>query len=203
VGGGGHGARVTELEENIAKLLADLKQTHATLAEAETTQSSLSMDRKKLDEECVGLCTAVETLEQEKTRDVAAREIEHKKIQDYHVHHCKKLCELRVNLKGVVNEIGVQCLPYPGKGSSIGEIVEWFEKEIQALPNAITKANKNFLCYCLVGVVRMLYESANCDHLEGRTRGYHEFMRCFPFGGYTRGDSEALGTYCEKVVDLA
>jgi hypothetical protein len=39
--------------------------------------------------------------------------------------------------------------------------------EIQALPGAILKANINFLCYCLVGVLKMLYENANCGHLEG------------------------------------
>jgi hypothetical protein len=66
-----------------------------------------------------------------------------------------------------VNEIGVWCMSYPGKGSTIGEIVEWFDKEIRALPGAITKENKNFLCYCLVGALRMLYENANCGHLEG------------------------------------
>jgi hypothetical protein len=58
-----------------------------------------------------------------------------------------------VELDKAVNEIGVRCLPYPGKGSTIGEIIEWFNKEIQALPNSIAKANKNFLVYCLVGVL--------------------------------------------------
>jgi hypothetical protein len=31
----------------------------------------------------------------------------------------------------------------------------------------IAKANKNFLCYCLVRVLKMLYENVNGDHLEG------------------------------------
>jgi hypothetical protein len=62
--------------------------------------------------------------------------------------------------------IGGWCLPYAGKGSTIDEIVEWFDKEIWALLGAITKANQNFLCYCLVGVLRMLYENADCDHLD-------------------------------------
>jgi hypothetical protein len=29
------------------------------------------------------------------------------------------------------------------------------------------KANKNFLCYCLIGVHRMLYKNTDCDHLDG------------------------------------
>jgi hypothetical protein len=61
----------------------------------------------------------------------------------------------------------VRRLLSPGKKSAIGEIVERFDMEIQALPGAILKANINFLCYCLVGVLKMLYENANCGHLEG------------------------------------
>jgi hypothetical protein len=33
----------------------------------------------------------------------------------------------------------------------------WFDEEIKALPNEIAKANKNFLVYCLVGVLKMLH----------------------------------------------
>jgi hypothetical protein len=28
------------------------------------------------------------------------------------------------------------------------------------------KANKNFLCYCLVEILRMMYENADCGHLD-------------------------------------
>jgi hypothetical protein len=66
-----------------------------------------------------------------------------------------------------VNEIGVRCLPYPRRNSDIGEIIMWFNKEIRALPNTITKANKNFLVYCLVWVLKMLNEGAECRHLDG------------------------------------
>jgi hypothetical protein len=62
----------------------------------------------------------------------------------------------------------MRCLPYPRKGSAIDEIVEWFDKEIWVLPSAITKANKNFLCYCPAEVLRMLYKNASCGHLERR-----------------------------------
>jgi hypothetical protein len=84
---------------------------------------------------------------------MVACEAERKKFQDYHIHHCKRLRELWINLENVVNEL---C-----------EIVEWFDKEVQALPGVITKKNKNFLCYCLAGVLRMMYENASCGHLEG------------------------------------
>jgi hypothetical protein len=62
-GGGSYvGGRVAELEENNAKLLAELKQTHLALVEADAAQNSLSINHRKLEEECAGLCDAVETL---------------------------------------------------------------------------------------------------------------------------------------------
>jgi hypothetical protein len=88
-------------------------------------------------------------------------------FRDYHLSHRRKLHDLRVDLDKAVNEIGVRCLPYPEKGSTIGKIVIWFTKEIQALPNVIAKANKNFLVYSLVGVLKMLQEHAGCRHVDG------------------------------------
>jgi hypothetical protein len=78
---------------------------------------------------------------------VAAHEAEittvHKTFQDYRVRHHKKLCEFWVNLEKEVNENGVRCLPYPGKNSTIGKVVEWFDKEIQVLSVVIARAKKN------------------------------------------------------------
>jgi hypothetical protein len=66
-----------------------------------------------------------------------------------------------------MNEVGVKCLPYPEKGSTISDIVVLFTKEIQALLGAIAMANKNFIVYCLVGVLKMLQELAQCSHVNG------------------------------------
>jgi hypothetical protein len=149
-----------------AKLLAELEQIRAACAEADAAQSSLSLAYGKLEEECTGRHTVVEMLGQGKTEVETAHEAESKRFQDYCIHHRKKLCELQMNLESVMNEIGIRCLPHPGKGSTISEIVEWFDKEVGALSGAIMKANKNFLCYCLGGVLRMMYERMNCDHLD-------------------------------------
>jgi hypothetical protein len=35
------------------------------------------------------------------------------------------------------------------------------------LPDVIAKANKNFLVYCLVGVLKMLQGQAKCRHIDG------------------------------------
>lgn len=82
------------------------------------------------------------------------------------MHHRKKLHDFKVNLEKAVNEFGVKCLPYLEKNSTIGEVVGWFDKEIKVLSAAIAKANKNFICYCVAGVLRMLYENV-CGHVEG------------------------------------
>jgi hypothetical protein len=157
----------SKLVTDNSKLLAELGQTHMAFAKADTTQNSLSLTWGKLEEECVGLRAVVESLGQEKAGAKAAHEAKRKRFQDYRIHHRKKLRELRINLEKVMNEIGGRCLPHPGKGCTIGEIVEWFDKEIWALPSVIMKVKKNFLCYCLARVLMMLYENTYCDHLDG------------------------------------
>jgi hypothetical protein len=54
----------------------------------------------------------------------------------------------------------------PGKNSTISNIIGWFDDEIKALPATIVKVNKNFVCYAIVGVLRMLYDSSS-EYLEG------------------------------------
>jgi chromosome segregation ATPase len=66
------GAHVAELEENNAKLLAELEQTRRALAEAKTAWNSLAVSRGKLEEECIVLHATVEALGQDKARAVAA-----------------------------------------------------------------------------------------------------------------------------------
>jgi hypothetical protein len=64
-----------------------------------------------------------------------------------------------------MNEFDTSSLPYPGKGSTISEIIGWFNEEIKAPLATIAKANKNFVCYDIVGVLWTLYDSS-CEHLE-------------------------------------
>jgi hypothetical protein len=92
---------------------------------------------------------------------------EEARFWEYQIVHRKKLHELRAKLEQSMNDIGARCLPYPEKGSSINEIMMWFTKEIDALPDVITKANKIFLVYCLVGVLKMLQELGQCFHVVG------------------------------------
>jgi hypothetical protein len=161
---------VIELERVNAELRVEVKQTHLKIAEAEEHQNSLHSGYSRLEDEGEGLRNATETLNREKVEAEVAHEVEvtgiHTKFQDYRVHHLKKLRGLRLNLEKAVAEFGAKCLPYPGKNSTIGNIIGWFDNEIKALPGIIAKANTNFVCYAVVGVLGMLYDNG-CDHIEG------------------------------------
>jgi hypothetical protein len=163
------GGRMVELDADNTRLQSELEQAHEALPKANAARSSLSTNQEEIERECA--LPSIYTFKQEKAQVMTNREanvvVEHKKFWDYRLGHRWKLCKLRVNLDGAVNEIGVRCLPYPRKGSTISKIFTWFDKEIQALPNAIAKANKNFLVYCLVGVLKMLQGHAECHHVDG------------------------------------
>jgi hypothetical protein len=130
----------------------------------------LSASRKNVEQECAELHTTVDALMGENAQLVMDREAEvaatNKKFLNYRIGHCKRLCKLRGDLEKAVNEIGVWCLLYPLKNSTIGEVIMWFEKEIKVLPSTIEKANKNFLVYYLVGVLKMLQGQAQCRHVD-------------------------------------
>jgi hypothetical protein len=151
-------------------LSAGLEQAHLKIVEAEECQSSLRLGYTKLEDECESLCTVPETVKLEKVEAEMARDAEvttiRTKFQDYRVHHRNKLHDLWFSLEKAVSEFGIGCLPYPGKNSPIGNIIGCFDNETKALPANIEKANKNFICYDIVGVLRMLYDNS-CRHIEG------------------------------------
>jgi hypothetical protein len=113
-----------------------------------------------MEQACAGLHTAIDTLKGENAQLVIDHEAEvataNKKFWDYYIGHHKRLRELCGDMEKAVNEIGVWCLSYPPKNSTIGEVITWFDKEIKALHDAIAMANKNFLVYCLIRVLKML-----------------------------------------------
>jgi hypothetical protein len=137
--------------------------------EVEERQSSLRSSYERLGNESEGLHSAAETLKQKKSKAEQTHEAEvvvlRTRFQDYRVHHCQKLHDLRFSLEKAVNEFGASCLPYPGKSSTIGEIVGWFDEEIKMLSATIVKANKIFVFYAIIGILQMMYDSG-CEHLE-------------------------------------
>jgi chromosome segregation ATPase len=104
-------ARVTELEADNAKLLAELKQACLALAEADAAWSSLSASRERMEHECTGLGTTIDMLKGENAHLVTDCEAKvaamNKKFWDYRIDHHKRLHELRGDVEKAVNEIGV------------------------------------------------------------------------------------------------
>jgi hypothetical protein len=160
--------RVTELERVNAELTAELEQSPIKIVMMEQHGDSLRLGYEKLESECEKFRDVAETLKQEamETEKTCENQVAtmHVKLLDYRVQHCKKLHEKRFNQEDAMNNYGVQCLPYQGKGSTIGNMVQWFDEEIKALPATFVKANKIFACYAIVGVLWMLQDSG-CKHL--------------------------------------
>jgi hypothetical protein len=46
----------------------------------------------------------------------------------------------------------------------IGDIVRWFEGEVKSLPVTFARPNKNFACFAIADIFKMLQESS-CEHL--------------------------------------
>jgi hypothetical protein len=150
--------------------VAELEQTCLAHAEAVAAWNTLSMNHVKLEEDCVGLHAAADTLNREKAQIVTNCEAEIASEQnffwDYHIGHHKRLHELHMNLEKDVNEIGVWCLPYPGKG----QYHKWNHRAVwQGNSSAAERdceGEQEFLVYCFGGVLNMLYENAECCHLD-------------------------------------
>jgi hypothetical protein len=97
----------------------------------EECQSSLRSGYDQLKSELDELHGTADTLEWEKSEieksygaQVATARAN---FQKYLVQHRRRLHELRFDLENVLGDVGPQCFPYPGKGSTIGDIMRWFE----------------------------------------------------------------------------
>jgi predicted nuclease with TOPRIM domain len=127
-------AHVSELERANAELREELKQAQIKIAEVEKHRDSLCSGYEKLENECESLHNVTETLKQEKTKAKRTYEAEvamiRTKFKDYCMHHHKRLHDLHFNLEKMMNEFDTRCLPYLRKGSTIGDIVRWFDEEI-------------------------------------------------------------------------
>jgi hypothetical protein len=69
------------------------------------------------------------------------------------VHHRKKHHNLCFNLEKAVNELNTSFLPYPRNGSTIGDIIGWFDVKIKALPATFVKTNIFVACYAIIGIL--------------------------------------------------
>jgi hypothetical protein len=63
-----------------------------------------------------------------------------------------------------VGELGGQYLEFPNTGETIEGILDWFNGEMQALPDTFAEANQNITCYAAAGILKMLAR-VGCEHL--------------------------------------
>jgi hypothetical protein len=86
---------------------------------------------------------------------------EHEKAQQF----CNLL---RKKLAGVRHDIATlsgQCFEFPATGANVGDMLDWFRTEVQALHTTFAESNQNITCYAVVGILRMLV-GVECGHLS-------------------------------------
>jgi hypothetical protein len=88
-----------------------------------------------------------------------------KKAQRFQNLLCKKLAELRRNTEELVATLGGWCEDFPATDATVSNQLDWFQKEVQALPTTFVECNKNITCFMLVGVFKMLAVD-ECEHLS-------------------------------------
>jgi hypothetical protein len=142
---------VVVLERANAELRTELGQSHIKITEIEEHQNSLHSSYDQLNNEYNELHGVAGTSQLEKADAKKSYEAQVAKaragFKKYHVQHRRRLRDLLFDLELVLGELGTKCLPYPEKGSTIGDIVRWFEGEVKSLPATFTRANKNFACF--------------------------------------------------------
>jgi hypothetical protein len=55
-------------------------------------------------------------------------------------------------------------MDFPSLNTTVIFFLEWFRKEVQALPTTFAECNENIMCYALIGVLKMLV-GVDCEHL--------------------------------------
>jgi hypothetical protein len=63
---------------------------------------------------------------------------------------------LRHDMEKSVATLDGQCFEFPATSATVGDMLDWFRMEVQALSIAFTKSNQNITCYAVAGILRML-----------------------------------------------
>jgi hypothetical protein len=61
-------------------------------------------------------------------------------------------------------EVKVQCLPFPDKGTKVEEMIDWVIEEVKAVPDIVWRLNDNFAILGIEGVLNML-NGEGCQEL--------------------------------------
>jgi hypothetical protein len=75
-----------------------------------------------------------------------------------------QLRELHETVASSFKEIKAQCLPFPGKGTKIEDMINWVAREVKTMLNTIWQLNDNFVVLGIKGVLNML-NGEGCQEL--------------------------------------
>jgi hypothetical protein len=150
-------AKSVELEEMIAELLmlyADLKHE----------KDNVTAGYRRLVEKHNAFTVKAE---QEKTELVKTHAVELSKLHgdldmetrsytEYRQNLRHRLRELHEMVASSFDEVNVQCLPFPGKGVKIEEMIDWVAGEVKTVSDTVWQLNDNFVVLGIEGVLNML-----------------------------------------------
>jgi hypothetical protein len=81
------------------------------------------------------------------------------------VHHW--LRELHEVMASSFNEVHARCLPFPGKGAKVEEMIKWVAGEVKTVPDTVWQLNDNFTVLAVEGILSMLNnEGCQLGHLH-------------------------------------
>jgi hypothetical protein len=148
---------VTELEEANRQLLVELAAANAKVAEVERRERALISKYSILSSDFSDLETAHATLGMEKEK------VECEKSQQFRNLLHKILVGLCHDMEKSVVMLYRQCFEFPATNATVGDMLDWFWTEVQALPTTFAESNQNNTCYAVAGILRMLAE-VECGH---------------------------------------
>jgi hypothetical protein len=131
--------------------------------EVESHQRALISDYGSLHNDFNDLETMQITLGKEKDN---VEKTECEKAQRFRNLLREKPAGLRHDMEKSVAMLSGQCFEFPATGATVGDMLDWFRMEVQALPAAFTESNQNITCYVVSGIIRMLV-GVECGHLTG------------------------------------
>jgi hypothetical protein len=68
----------------------------------------------------------------------------------------RELRQLHETIVSSFGEVKAQCLPFPGKGAKVEEMLSWVAEEVKAVPDTVWQLNDNFTILGVEGVLNIL-----------------------------------------------
>jgi hypothetical protein len=91
-------------------------------------------------------------------------DLETRSYTEYRQNVCRRLHELHEMVASSFDEVKAQCLPFPGKGTKIEEMIDWVAGEVKTMLDTVWQLNDNFAVLGIEGVLTMLNDKG-CQEL--------------------------------------